>query len=565
MIKPMIPRRLRFARALLYTGLFVWTAGGLGAEDNPSSLPELIRNGLSEMAYAPSPERESLGAPEALFVFYRKRGYEPAWTRDGLLLDRAEDLLAALDQAGSEGLNRDDYHFGPIRKLARDVLNMNRKGKSIPIRTLADLDLYCSDAFIIHATHLLRGKVDPETLEPAWGLWPGELTLASYLEDSLFAEGVRAGLAGLIPRHIHYDRLRRAFLTALGLRGDWPRIKAGPPLRHGDEGSRVAALRRRLEASGDCGEDESGKRRVFDDSLERGLRRFQKQSGLDETGVLDGASLTLLNLPRSEWTRRLLLNLERWRWLPRELGRTYLLVNIADFRLDFYDRDRPVLSMKIVAGNRDWPTPVFASRISQVILNPSWIIPAEVVLKETRNFILDNPSYLASNKMKILRGRGEGESEVDPATVDWKNLEAEGLDFYIRQEPGPLNVLGAVKFAMRNKYEIYLHDTPYQEDFAKTARAYSHGCIRVEKPIDLAARLLQGLDGWTPARIRDAIALGFETKIDLARAAPVYFQYGTAWVAGDRTVEFRPDVYGLDDKLIASLDSRPPWAVGNRP
>jgi len=559
----MIPAKARFPVAILVAALCLGTACVRDAQDEPPALPDLISKRLSELSYAPSPDWEALGAPEALFVFYRKRAFEPAWTREGLLLARAEELLGALDGAGAEGLNRADYHFEPIRRLADAVRGRNRKNRAVPVPDLADLDLYCSDSFILYATHLLRGKVDQESMEPAWGLWPGELALASYLDVSLFAEGVRDALLGLVPVHDHYNRLRRAFLTAAGDPGGWPRIKPGLPLRKGDRGGRVKTLRKRLEASGDCEETSAGRRGVFDEPLERGLRRFQDRVGLDATGVLDGASFAFLNFSRQYWTRRLTVNLERWRWLPRALGRSYILVNVADFRLDLYERDGRVLSMKIVAGNRAWPTPVFASRISQVILNPSWIIPVEVVLKETRNYILADPNYLNANKMRVLRGKGENEREIDPATVDWKSLEAGDLDFYIRQEPGPLNVLGAVKFAMRNDYEIYLHDTPYQEDFGKSVRAYSHGCIRVEKPIDLAARLLNGRNGWTPERIREAIAAGVEVRIDLAEAADVFFQYGTAWVDGDGTVEFRPDIYGSDAGLFESLGRRPPWAAGH--
>jgi murein L,D-transpeptidase YcbB/YkuD len=555
----MIQRRFRFSDAIVISLLSLWAPCLIMATDQAPALPDLIRDRLTELAYAPSPDRESLGAPEALFVFYRKRNYEPGWTRDGLLLARAEDLIRALAEADLEGLDRADYHYGPIQRLAGDIISKNKKRKAVSPMDMADLDLYCSDAFIIYAAHLLRGKVDQETIEPAWGLWPSELTLASFLEDSLFAEGVRDALRGLLPRHAHYGRLRRAFLESRAGENDWPRIKDGPPFGCGDRGRRVENLRRRLEASGDCPEASSGARDVFDDSLERGLRLFQERHGLHPTGVLDGSTMTLLNLPREEWTRRLLVNLERWRWLPRDLGPLYLLVNVADFRLGVFERERPVLTMKIVAGNRDWPTPVFASRIYQVILNPFWVIPAEVVLKETKNYMLADPNYLTSNKMKLYRGWGDEIHELDPKAVDWKNLDAENLNFHIRQAPGPLNVLGAVKFAMMNKYEIYLHDTPYQEDFGKAFRAYSHGCIRVEKPIDLAVRILKGRNGWTAESLREAIALGAETKIDLAKAVEVYFLYGTAWANEDRTVEFRLDAYQLDARLYEALRWPAPW------
>lgn len=554
-------KRFRFSGIVIPLVLSVWTSAAAGGGDRAPTLQSMIRDRLMELAFDAPAGRESLGAPEALFVFYRKRNYEPGWTKDGLPLARVGALVRTLDEAEFEGFDPDDYHSGPIRALSGDILEKSKKGKAVSPRDLADLDLYCSDAFILYAAHLLRGKVDQETLEPAWGLWPSELTLASCLENALFADGVRDTLLGCVPDNAHFGRLRKAFLDARAGAGDWPRIKDGPPLRMGDRGSRVEQLRRRLEASGEGAAAGRGDRRVFDEALERRLKLFQKRHGLGPTGTLDGSTLALLNLLRQEWTRRLLVNLERWRWLPSDLGRSYILINVADFRLDVYERERPVQSMKIVAGNQDWPTPVFASRIYQVILNPFWVIPAEVVLKETKNYILADPNYLTSNKMKLYRGRREEIHEVDPKTVDWKNLDAADLNFHIRQAPGPLNVLGAVKFAMMNKYEIYLHDTPYQEDFGKAFRAYSHGCIRVEKPIDLAVRVLKGRNGWTAEGLRQAISLGAETKIDLARAVVVYFQYGTAWAGEDGRVEFRLDSYQLDRKMFEALSRPAPWRL----
>jgi murein L,D-transpeptidase YcbB/YkuD len=505
----MIPARRRIPAAFLAAALSAWASCAVDAGKEPPTLSGRIRDRLSELAYAPSRKSEGLGAPEALFVFYRKRGFEPAWTREGLLLARADDLLAALGGAGAEGLSRDDYHFEQIRHLSEAVYTRNKKGKTASARDLADLDLYCSDAFFLFASHLLRGKVDRETLEPSWGLRPAELALGSFLEDSLFAEGVREALGGLVPGHPHYDRLRRAFLNATGAKNGWPSIRPVPVAPDGETENPAEVDRR--------------------DSL-RGLRA----------------------------------NLERWRWLPHALGRVYILVDVADFRLSLYERDRRVLSMKIVAGTPDWPTPVFTSRIYQIILNPAWVIPADVVLKETKNYILADPAYLKTNKMKVLRGWGPAERAIDPASVDWSRLDAESLDFHIRQEPGPLNVLGTVKFAMTNDFEIYLHDTPYREDFEKPSRGYSHGCVRVEKPVELAARLLGGRDGWTQERLREAIAAGVEAKIDLARPVDVFFQYGTAWVGEDRAVELRPDLYGSDERLARSLDSRPPWVADER-
>jgi murein L,D-transpeptidase YcbB/YkuD len=214
--------------------------------------------------------------------------------------------------------------------------------------------------------------------------------------------------------------------------------------------------------------------------------------------------------------------------------------------------------MKVVAGSEGWQTPDFASEMTHLIVNPDWTIPIPVILKETATYALQNPCYFRDNRMTILRGSGDQEVEVDPASIDWAGLKEKNLDFLVRQKPGPDNILGRLKFVFPNKYDIFLHDTPYQEDFAKTARAFSHGCIRAEKPIELAAWVLRGKPGWDLKQILAAIDAGEERTVKLAEPLNVHFLYSTAWMGDDRTVQFRPDIYERDKKLTEALAAKPP-------
>jgi murein L,D-transpeptidase YcbB/YkuD len=216
------------------------------------------------------------------------------------------------------------------------------------------------------------------------------------------------------------------------------------------------------------------------------------------------------------------------------------------------------MSMKVVAGAEGWQTPDFSSRMTHLVVNPYWTIPVPVLLKEIVNYIQQDPCYLRNNKMVLLRRDGESETEIDPASVDWPKLTEKNLKFRVRQDPGPLNVLGRLKFVFPNKYEIFLHDTPYQEDFAKTARALSHGCIRAERPVELAAYVLRGWPGWDEARILAAIDANAERIIKLAEPIDICFLYCTAWPDDHGVMQFRPDIYERDEKLVQALGQKPP-------
>jgi murein L,D-transpeptidase YcbB/YkuD len=259
-----------------------------------------------------------------------------------------------------------------------------------------------------------------------------------------------------------------------------------------------------------------------------------------------------------EKIRTLELNLERWRWLPHDLGERFIYVNVANFELEARENFRRVLGMKVVVGSEAWQTPDFSSEMTDIVINPFWTIPVPVLLKETVNYILQDPCYLENNKMVILRGRGAAETEVEPLSIDWTKISERNLDFRVRQAPGPLNVLGRLKFVFPNRHEVFLHDTPYQEDFSKTPRAFSHGCIRAEKPVELAAYVLRGKPGWDPERIQAAIDRKEELKVRLAVPVRVHFLYCTAWLDDSGAVQFRPDIYKRDSQLALALGQKPP-------
>lgn len=328
---------------------------------------------------------------------------------------------------------------------------------------------------------------------------------------------------------------------AIEKKGGWPSISSGPKLQIGDAGERVLSLRRRLAVTGDLKKDV--KSEVFDGDLEQALRHFQERHGLEPDGAAGPATLEALNVPVEQRIRQLEINLERLRELEDKFEGRYVAVNIPDFRLQVVEKSRPLLTMNVVVGQRrEWQTPLLDSQISYLILNPKWNVPPDIFRKEVLGHIQKDTDYLKKENMQVM-GR---EGAVDPETVDWTQVDPRNPDYRIVQRSGPGNSLGRIKFMFPNRYAVYLHDTPAKKLFARPMRALSHGCVRVERPMDLAEFLMQDQEGWSRERIQSEINTGRERSVPLPDPVPLHIIYVTAWVDEEGVVQFRNDIYGRD-------------------
>jgi murein L,D-transpeptidase YcbB/YkuD len=308
------------------------------------------------------------------------------------------------------------------------------------------------------------------------------------------------------------------------------------------QGEPVRRLRARLAAEGYLpAAPEAQGSDLYDPALAGTVQRFQHFHGLEPNGKVDAPTLAELDIPAAGRVQQIQVNLERWRWLPNDFGARYIKVNIPEFKMELVDGGKTALEMRVVVGkaqrNR---TPVFSDKMDYLELNPYWNIPADIVKNEIEPGLAQDPSYLERKNMEVVTDGGQQR---------------------YRQRPGADNALGQVKFMFPNQFDIYLHDTPADHLFAKAERDFSHGCIRLEKPLDLADYLLKDDPKWTPEAIRAAIATGEQKTVSIPRPLPVHILYFTAWVEEDGTVEFRPDVYGADEKLIQALAKEPPVAL----
>jgi L,D-transpeptidase YcbB len=488
-------------------------------------------------------EKEREQAWKEMRSFYEKRRFQPVWITPAGPLPQARELIDAIDPLADEGLDPQRY--------PKDALNAALQGAAKPDtddphdreiqRRLAEADMSLTYTYLTMAAHLASGRLQPETLNVDWYTKPRHVELESRLEQALQPGGsVIRTLHGYAPASKDYARLRAALARYRGLaaRGGWPVV--GVQLKKGDRGEKVRLLRTRLAAEGDLRppgvpEDVT----AYDATVEDAVARFQHRHGFKPTGKLDSDTLAELDVPVEERIRQIQVNLERWRWLPDDFGRRYIEVNIPEFRMKLVEDGKTTLDMRVVVGKAQQSrTPVFSDKMTYLELNPAWNIPKDIVKKEIEPAAAKHPGYLARKHIEVVNGTE------------------------YRQRPGPENPLGRVKFMFPNQFDIYLHDTPADHLFAKSERDFSHGCIRLEKPLDLAEALLKDDPRWTPEALQEAIDSGEQKTVSIPRPLPVHILYFTAWVDDDGTVEFRRDVYGHDAKLAEALAREPVVTLG---
>lgn len=486
-------------------------------QDNPARLAELDRADLKS--------------------FYRERDHRLFWSDQEGRLARAHELLDAVTHTHEEGLVPAEYYLAELRRL------WHRQD----IAAAVELDLWLSAALIRYAQHVHSGVLDPHEVDDAWHLEYTPLDVASLLEEIAGSESIAARLRALPPRHGGYRAMKTALAgyRELAGQGGWPALRAGPILKldrqHGD----VLKLKHRLRLSGDLVDDPYPDSDYYDAWVERAVLRYQKRHGLILDGQVGPSTKRSMNASIEERIEQIELNMERWRWLPRDLGTRYLMVNMAGFELDIVHGEEVELSMPIIIGKAYRETPTFGGMISYLEYNPYWTIPKRIMWEDYIPKARRNPDYLDARSIKLYHGWAEP-VEVDPASVDWRDVSWDNSPYWMRQDPGPGNALGRVKFMFSNPYQIYLHGTPDRYLFQRAVRTYSSGCIRVEDPVKLAAFLLEDGSLETEEAIMQSILDGTNERKYLPVRTPVYLLYWTAWVDENGIVNFRDDIYGRD-------------------
>jgi L,D-transpeptidase YcbB len=516
------------------------------------------RIGQAKAGQAVFCRRDRVCGSEVLPGFYKARDFRPAWIDDDLSLASAHALVDALRLVGGDGLDPGNYHVSAIETLLGEIKSPRKGSGRAGPEALADLEMLLTDAFLLCGSHLVHGQVNPETIQSEWFVKGRVEDLASVLEKGLAEKDVAGALDSLRPTSPVYQGLRKAFrkYSEEAGRGGWPAFPPGPKLKKGDRGARVETLRNCLRALGYLDPPEGADRLSFDGGLKEALKAFQRRNGLDPDGVVGASTEAALNVPAEARLAQIRANLERWRWVTQDLGPRYILVNIADFRVDVVEDGRSILSMAAIVGTGYKRTPEFSGKLSAIELNPAWNIPTTIAAEEILPKLKKDPRYLADSGIRLFKGWSEKAPEIDAYDIDWSKFGPDRLPFRFRQDPGPENPLGRFKFLFPNKFDVYLHDTPERWLFARAVRDFSHGCIRIEKPLDLAEIVLREDPEWDRTRLEQALEEEKTRVIRVRKPIPVHVLYWTAWLADDGRMEFRRDIYARDAALSRALDER---------
>ncbi|WP_181306494.1 murein L,D-transpeptidase [Rufibacter sp. XAAS-G3-1] len=481
-------------------------------------------------------------------LFYRERQYRFAWFKDGELVPQAFKFVEVIKRAHEEGLDPKDY----VRKDLTQMFQAleQAKGDSVRHKLQEELDVTLTASYFNYASDFYRGTVDPRSVDNIdWAVKKNKIKLHKALQTILKERESRYPYYEFEALHTGYIRLREALkqYRLVKQQGGWPKVQLETKmLKPGDSATAVLTLRHRI--LGKPG-DNSPQSRIYDPALATAVKSFQIRHGLKPDGVVGGETLRVMNIPIEERIDQIIINMERWRWVPKRFEDKYVFINIPEYMLHVYEKEKEVLSMKVVVGKEMHATPVFSDKLEYIVFYPYWNVTPQILAEEIAPAQARNPNYLASNDMELVKDIGNNKVEVlSPSSVDWYSVD-EKFKYRVRQRPGSKNPLGFVKFIFPNEHNVYFHDTPADHLFNQTERGFSHGCIRIEKPFEMAQYLLKDQKQWTPSAIQAAMHGGQEKYVNLSAKVPVYIVYFTAWVDDNGAIHFRDDIYNHDRDL----------------
>ena len=512
---------------------------------SPRDLAVIRINLLDLLAKEPNLPLPIRQRREALEAYYQTFGGELLW----LASSRANALISRLKNAEADGLDPNDY---PSKQLA----TISATGPSADKRGLAIIELYFSSAFLEYASDLKVGRFLPSKVDPNFFIESRTIDQQAALKDLAQTDSIDRFFDAWQPPGQRYAALRTvlAKYRALAAKGGWNTVPLGESIKPGMSDPRIPAIRARLSltdgASGEVGAAEGP---LYGNALVEVVKRFQARQGLEGDGVIGSTTIVAMNVPVQERIKSIILAMERLRWMPENLGQRYLIVNIAGFELRRVNAGKVEERMAVVVGKPYHRTPVFSDRIRFLEFNPYWNVPPDIAVNEELPVLRRNPAGLSAQGFEVVRGN----QVSDPSSVDWSSVGPGHFPYQLRQRPGPNNALGRVKFMFPNPHNVYLHDSPARNLFERNVRAFSHGCIRLSRPLDLAEQVLRvgGVQGWSKERINDVVASTKNTVVNLREPLPVHITYLTAW-ADDGVANFRQDIYGHDAKLLAALEGK---------
>lgn len=529
---------------------------GFAARADDGAISQQIRVHLEQVhdARMVAPQLRDLSLNQAVNQFYELRNFAPAWTKPA----HVEALLLELGTLRQDGLDPEDYHLAALRQTHARL----QAGNADAV-VQADFDLLASAAYLRSLAHLFRGKVKPQALDAEWNFALHDIATEAALQlvnGAVDSGDIAAVYQQARPQHRLYQNARTALATlrAIEARGGWPALTIATTLKPGMQNPQVTVLRQRLSIAGylpaaatasDTVVTESLVNDSYDEDLANAVRLFQRENYLDPDGAIGPSTRAALNIPVADRIDQVRVNLERARWLLHDIADSVVVVDIAGYKVYFVKQGKVVWQANVQVGKPYRSTPVFKSDITYVTFNPTWTVPPTIYKQDILPKIRRDPAYLAKNNMRVLTPAGK---EIDARSVNWNNPG----NIVLRADAGPDNPLGQAVIRFPNPYAVYLHDTSHKELFGSSQRAFSSGCIRVERPLELIELLFNDAEKWNRAAIDGKIAEGKTRNFDLAKPVPLLIAYWTVSLLDVERVAFKPDIYKRDAPLLRALNQR---------
>jgi len=556
----------------------------------------LAKQKIQTSTYAPNMQiqTKSIKAYKTLPKLYEDNNYSLFWIESNGPSSQAYEMVEIIRNSGDEALNPEDYNLEEIESTLSRMDNDNESENSYDEEDLAELELLLSNAFLTYGHDLHYGRVKAEQIN--LDLISGEkpVNIPQLLVQATSSNEIQSALSALMPKYPMYSKLKVSLkeYKEIAANGGWQPVPYGDKFKKGARGNRVLALRERLKVTGEL-ERSSPDSKVFDETLDIAVKRYQERNGLYVDGVVGKSTIEALNVPVEERISQIEITMERWRLLPQYLGSRYILVNIANYHLYGVENNNDSINMRIVVGKPEWNTPMFSEEMTHIVVNPYWNIPPSIFKDDIAPRIRQDSEYLSkkgidavglktpkkivfeeSEEIEVAEnvevpsetdGDESGERQLSEAERQNKQAQEEYIskvlsgNYRLRQNPGPGNPLGQIKFLFPNKHSVYLHDTPNRGFFKRAQRNFSHGCIRVEKPLELAEFVLSSNQEWDQTRIKSSINSRKTKTVHLNQTIPVYVLYFTSWVDNQGNVNFHKDIYGLDQTLLNALRTMRPY------
>lgn len=519
--------------------------------DEELSIEKLIKDRVEK---GKKIEGENLHTLPLISSFYEAREYSPIWSKKERLTSQGLEMIEFINKVCSEGLNPKNYHANAIEAVRAKI---EEKKGSAELPMLADLDILLTDAFFSIGTHFSYGAINPYNRSMRWYPPGGEEEIKTALDRGVKDKRVESTLRDMLPKTQEYEALRKKLheFISMGKETKWTKIHALPKnkkLNPGDRDERIPLIKERLGVIKEVGHVIPEEMLIYDDQTKDAVIKFQQDHGLLDDGVIGFRTIDAMNVSIEERIDQIKVNLDRQRALSKVLDREKkVVVNIPAFWLTAYEEGKPALEMKVITGMRKRKTPMLSSEIKHLIFSPKWFVPDTILFEDKLPYIRKDPAYLTRHGMKVYE---KGGGRVDPEEIDWSQINSKhNIPYRVVQDSGNANALGRVKFIFPNRHDVYLHDTPQKRLFSNASRTFSSGCIRIEKPVDLAQLLLADKPEWDSEKIAGAMNRNYEQVVPLTEPVPIHIVYVTAWVDNDGVMQFRNDVYGYDESYKRTL------------